>query len=73
MKARAFFRFNVEMQKIDDDMEGFKALTLEEQKQMLCSLLDMNQLYVNCSDMDDAEAGVTEEEKRITKTFYGEE
>lgn len=73
MKARAFFRFNVEMQKMDDDMEGFKALTLEEQKQMLCSLLDMNQLYVNCSDMDDAEAGVTEEEKRITKTFYGEE
>lgn len=73
MKARAFFRFNVEMQKLDDDMENFKALTLEEQKQMLCSLLDMNQLYVNLSDMEDAEAGVTEEEKRITKAFYGEE
>jgi adenine-specific DNA-methyltransferase len=73
MKARAFFRFNVEMQKLDDDIEGFKALTLEEQKQLLCSLLDMNQLYVNYSDMDDAEAGVTEDEKRITKAFYGEE
>ena len=73
MKARAFFRFNIEMQKMDDGMEDFKALTLEEQKRMLCSLLDMNQLYVNCSDMDDAEAGVTEEEKRITKAFYGEE
>lgn len=72
MKARAFFRFNVEMQKLDDDMEDFRALTLEEQKQALCSLLDMNQLYVNLSDMDDAEAGVTEEEKRITKAFYGE-
>ncbi|MBO7140486.1 MAG: site-specific DNA-methyltransferase [Prevotella sp.] len=73
MKARAFFRFNVEMQKMDDDIEGFKKLTLEEQKQLLCSLLDMNQLYVNRSDMDDAEAGVTEEEKRITKAFYGED
>ena len=73
MKARAFFRFNVEMQKLDDDIEGFKAFTLEEQKQLLCSLLDMNQLYVNYSDMDDAEAGVTENEKRITKAFYGEE
>ena len=73
MKARAFFRFNIEMQKMDDDIEGFKALTLEEQKQLLCSLLDMNQLYVNRSDMDDVEAGVTEEEKRITKAFYGEE
>ena len=73
MKARAFFRFNIEMQKMDDGIEDFKALTLEEQKRMLCSLLDMNQLYVNCSDMDDADAGVTEEEKRITKAFYGEE
>lgn len=73
MKARAFFRFNVEMQKLDDDMEGFKANTIDQQKQILCSLLDMNQLYVNRSDMDDAEAGVTEEEKRITRSFYGEE
>lgn len=73
MKARAFFRFNIEMQKMDDDIDGFKALALEEQKQLLCSLLDMNQLYVNCSDMYDAEAGVTEDEKRITKAFYGEE
>lgn len=73
MKARAFFRFNIEMQKLDDDMEGFKANTIDQQKQILCSLLDMNQLYVNRSDMDDAEAGVTEEEKRITKAFYGEE
>jgi len=73
MKARAFFRFNIEMQKLDDDIESFKALTLEEQKQLLCSLLDMNQLYVNRSDMDDAEAGVTEDEKRITRAFYGEE
>lgn len=73
MKARAFFRFNVDMQKIEDDIDGFKTLSIEEQKQALCSLLDMNQLYVNYSDMDDTESGVTEEEKRITKAFYGEE
>lgn len=73
MKARAFFRFNVEMQEIEDDIDGFKTRSIEEQKQELCSLLDMNQLYVNYSDMDDTESGVTEEEKRITKAFYGEE
>ena len=72
MKARAFFRFNVEMQKIEDDIDSFKTLSIEEQKQALCSLLDMNQLYVNYSDMDDTESGVTEEEKRITKAFYEE-
>ena len=73
MKARAFFRFNVKMQEFEDDINGFNTLSIEEQKQALCSLLDMNQLYVNYSDMDDTESGVTEEEKRITKAFYGEE
>jgi len=35
-------------------------------------MLDLNQLYVNRSDMEDETAKVTEEEKRITKNFYQE-
>lgn len=70
MKEKAFFRFNVDMQKLDENIEEFKALSIEEQKECLCNLLDMNQLYVNRSDMDDDTIGVTEEERRITKDFY---
>ena len=72
MKQKAFFRFNVDMQKFDEGIEEFKALTLEQQKECLCKMLDLNQLYVNRSDMEDETAKVTEEEKRITKNFYQE-
>lgn len=72
MKPKAFFRFNVDMQKFDEGIEEFKALALEQQKECLCKMLDLNQLYVNRSDMEDETAKVTEEEKRITKNFYQE-
>ena len=72
MKQKAFFRFNVDMQKFDEGIEEFKALTLEQQKECLCKMLDLNQLYVNRSDMEDETAKVTEEEKRITMNFYQE-
>ena len=72
MKQKAFFRFNVDMQKFDEGIEEFKALTLKQQKECLCKMLDLNQLYVNRSDMKDETAKVTEEEKRITKNFYQE-
>ncbi len=72
MKQKAFFRFNVDMQKFDEGIEEFKALALGQQKECLCKMLDLNQLYVNRSDMEDETAKVTEEEKRITKNFYQE-
>lgn len=72
MKQKAFFRFNVDMQKFDEGIEEFKALALEQQKECLCKMLDLNQLYVNRSDMEDETAKVTEEEKRITMNFYQE-
>ena len=72
MKQKAFFRFNVDMQKFDENIDEFKTLTLDQQKECLLKMLDLNQLYVNRSDMEDETAKVTEEEKRITKNFYQE-
>lgn len=72
MKQKAFFRFNVDMQKLDEDIDEFKALALEQQKECLLKMLDLNQLYVNLSDMEDETAKVIEEEKKITKNFYQE-
>ncbi len=44
---------------------------LEKQKHLLAELLDKNQLYVNVSEIDDAQFKVSEEEKRLNKAFYG--
>jgi adenine-specific DNA-methyltransferase len=46
---------------------------LDKQKRCLAALLDKNQLYINYSEIDDAQFGVTEEDKRLNLDFYGAE
>ena len=70
MKAKSFLNYNVDIKKQDEHIEEFKALTLAEQKQHLCELLDKNQLYVNLSSLNDADFACTEDEKKVTKDFY---
>lgn len=57
--------------KLDFADAEFKALTLDEKKKVLMSLLDKNQLYVNLCDMDDAEFCVSAADKTFTNSFYG--
>lgn len=71
MKKRSFLNYNVDIKKQDEHIEDFKQLTLKQQKEHLCELLDKNQLYVNLSSMDDKDFACTDEEKRVTKDFYG--
>ena len=70
MKAKSFLNYNVDIKKQDEHLEDFKALSLAEQKQHLCELLDKNQLYVNLSSLNDADFACTEDEKKVTKDFY---
>lgn len=70
MKAKSFLNYNVDIKKQDEHLEEFKALTLAEQKQHLCELLDKNQLYVNLSSLNDADFACTEEETKVTTDFY---
>ena len=51
----------------------FANLSLEDKKKVLIGLIDKNKLYVNYSDMLDSSFGVSEIEKKFTKSFYGEE
>ncbi len=70
MKAKSFLNYNMDIKKQDEHLEEFKALSLAEQKQHLCELLDKNQLYVNRSSLHDADFACTEEEKRLNHDFY---
>ena len=45
---------------------------LEKQKKLLAELLDKNQLYVNLSEIEDEDFGVSAEDKALNKQFYGE-
>ena len=70
MKDKSFLNYNVDIKKQDEHIEDLKALSLAEQKQHLCELLDKNQLYVNLSSLNDADFACVEEERKITKDFY---
>ena len=45
---------------------------LEKQKKLLAELLNKNQLYVNLSEIDDEDFKVSEDDKKLNKSFYGE-
>ena len=53
--------------------EEFKKLPLEEQKKMFLTMLDLNQLYVQRTEMEDKKYGISEKDQRLTRMFYGEE
>ena len=56
-----------------DAVQDFIAIgDVEQQKHLLVELLDKNQLYVNLSEIEDADFGVSEEDKVLNRAFYGE-
>lgn len=51
----------------------FEKLSLDEKQKALITLINKNKLYVNYSDIDDEDYGVSEAERSFTKSFYGGE
>ena len=44
----------------------------KRRKNCLAELLDKNQLYVNLSEIDDEDFGVSAEDKALNRAFYDE-
>lgn len=70
MKAKSFFKYSIDLQAFENSLDEFKQFDLKRQKEILCELLDKNQLYVNLSSLNDADFACTEEEKRLNQDFY---
>ena len=45
---------------------------LDKQKKLLAELLNKNQLYVNFSEIDNEDFNVSEEDKKLNRSFYRE-
>ena len=58
------------MSHFDEHAEEFAELSLADQKRLLLKVLDKNQLYVNLTEIDDADYQVSEEDKRLNRQFY---
>jgi adenine-specific DNA-methyltransferase len=70
MKAKSFFKYSVDLQKFQESIEEFKQFELKKQKEILCELLDKNQLYVNLSSLMDNDFSINETDKKTTISFY---
>ncbi len=71
---RYFLKYNVsvnEFSQIINEPE-FQSLSLDEQKQMVLEMLDLNQMYVSLSEMDDAQFSgcLNDDDKALSRSFY---
>jgi len=48
----------------------FENLLIGDYKRFLLDCLDKNYLYINYSEIDDEEYGVSEEDKKLNREFY---
>ena len=70
MAKNAFLKFWFDKNEFEKD-ENFRSLDLDQRKELLISILDENQLYLNHADMRDSRYHVSEEEMNLTDLFYG--
>ena len=76
MAEGSFLNWYVNPARPEDAVRDFEAIGkepdgLQKQKHLLAELLDKNQLYVNLSEIDDAQFKVSKEDKALNKAFYG--
>jgi adenine-specific DNA-methyltransferase len=63
--------YKIDIKAIDEKAKDFADLSIENQKRFLLECLDKNHLYVNYSEIEDEEYGVSEEDKKLNREFYG--
>lgn len=73
MKQSAYLNFRVDLEKVTKKEEDFKRLSLEEQKNILIQALDMNQLYLNYSEIEDSQYEISDSVKDFNHSFYQKE
>jgi adenine-specific DNA-methyltransferase len=68
MKKDAFLRIEVDKEKFTE--KAFNEMSISEQQDILLKTLDKNHLYVNLSEMEDAEHKMSADEIALNKKFY---
>jgi len=72
LKDTSFLSYKVDIRSIDANVKVFADLNIADQKKFLIECLDKNMLYVNYSEINDTEYGISENDKILNKNFYGD-
>lgn len=71
---RYFLKYNVSVNDFGQIIQEpeFQSLPLDEQKQMVLEMLDLNQMYVSLSEMDDEQFAdcLNNDDKALSRAFY---
>lgn len=70
LKNHPFLDYRFDIEKFNKNKKEFEALDEKDQKRILLSLLDQNQLYINYSEIEDESYGLSKEVIRLNKEFY---
>ena len=71
-----FLNYNLKIKDFKENVlkeTEFQTLSLEEQKRMFLSMLDLNQMYVQKSEMTDKKFGINKKDQKLTSQFYNSE
>lgn len=71
-----FLNYNVKINEFKNKViceKEFIDLPIEEQKRMFLTMLDLNQMYIQLTEMSDKRFGISIEDQESTKMFYGGE
>lgn len=70
---RYFLNYNVKTKEFKEKIlkeEGFKKLSLDEQKKLFVEMLDMNQMYINFSERADKKYDLPNDDIALSEDFY---
>ena len=65
-----YYHYSIDENKSKDSRNEFQALSIAEQKKILLSMLDKNNLYVNYSDIEDKDYSVNPKDIVLNNNFY---
>lgn len=71
IRGSHFISYKVNPHEMVANIAEFKELDLDDQKKILVSVLDKNQLYVNYSEIKDEDYNISEEDQILNLQFYG--
>jgi len=69
-RKSSFLSYKVDPEKINPGDKDFASLSIAHKKQLLLELVDRNHLYVNHTEIEDADYRVSAEDKKLNKQFY---
>lgn len=72
LTEKYFLKYDVEVNEFDENLDSFKELDLIQQKEILFDMLNKNHLYVNYSEIEDAQFNIDDNIKQMNKEFYSD-